>query len=80
MDDNSQEFSLNAVYPNPNECESLMTDTSITLTSGYNLNVKLSKSNTRSSESLSMEDINLNPTSIICGKSSIKVAKFHNCV
>ena len=80
MDDNSQEFSLNAVYPNPNECESLMTDTSITLTSGYNSNVKLSKSNTRSSESLSMEDINLNRTSIICGKSFIKLAKFHDYV
>ena len=67
MDDNSQEFSLNAVYPNPSECESLMTDTSITLTAGYNLNVKLSKCNTLKKPSPN-EDINLNNMGIVFGK------------
>ena len=80
MDDNFQDSSLNTAHQQPSEREGPMTDTSIMLTGGYNSNVKLSKSNTRSSESLSMEDINLNRTSIICGKSFIKLAKFHDYV
>ena len=68
MDDNFQDSSLNTAHQKPDECEGLMTDTSIMLTGGYNLNVKLSKCNTRKKESPSKEDINLNRMSTVCGE------------
>ena len=66
MDDSSQNSSHDTAYPKPDVCESVMTDTSITLTAGYNLNLKLSKCNTLKEPS-PKEDINLNNMGIVCG-------------